>query len=178
MTLSEKPPGEQPPKQAQSPPEREIELVDTKAPILAKPASKPVRIEDTADAMVKTFAQGLTPVQGRLIKAVTSGDESYVLRPEQGVSLTGADIRDFVDMAMEKPSDIVTAEKRIIPKVPLSKESHPEDWQWKGARARHLVAAAQLNQKVNEAFGTQIPVKDYELSAERLQARIQQAKPK
>lgn len=168
-------PDEQKVKPLQKP---EIRLVDEKAVPEPMPSSQQAgkTEESSARALIKKFAGELLGKQGRLIKAVVSGDVNHILKPTEEAGLTADDIKKFIEMAMEKPGEILTKERRIIGGITRGIDDHKDDWAWEGPRAKYQIASANLNKKANETFGTQIQVPEHWLSKDALKAHFQQKK--
>lgn len=179
MAQVEKQPPEQQPKPKLPPlqltPKDEITLAPDAIPEPMASGKQAEKTEESpAQKLRREFAQGLSGEQGGLVKAVVTGDANYVLKPQKEAKPTPDDIRKFVEIALERPGVISTEEGKITGQITRGTDDHPDDWAWKGPRARYRIAAANLNKKVNDTFGTKIPVTKYLLSEEALMEHYKQ----
>ncbi|MDD5111200.1 MAG: hypothetical protein PHG85_01485 [Candidatus Altiarchaeota archaeon] len=122
------------------------------------------------DPKIQALAGKLNKRHGRLIKAVVARDPVHVTNPTEQSKPTVDDIASFVKLAKTRPERLTEIQEAILLRVSRGTDTNPQDWPWAGRRARYVMATARLNAAVNQEFGTKIPVKDYELDADKLKA--------
>lgn len=132
---------------------------------------------------LKKLGAGLSKQQVKLMKAAVTGDSTFIGDPSRAISpedaLTLGEIKKFVEKARRSPNGLVNLEDELLRHISREediwqKKDNPEEYLWKGRRAKYMIARADLNKKVNELFNIKLPVDEYELSEDGLRAHYSQ----
>lgn len=119
------------------------------------------------------FRRELTMQQMKLIKSIATRNYGYILLPGQAGYIKGEvpsdeEIKGFIGLCQRSPHGVANMENEMLDRISRERDKYPDSWAWEGRRARYRIERAQLNQTVNEMFGTKLPVVEHELSKNRL----------